>query len=181
MSTRQNKNERIYCAWANVESTCHRHFYRIQKIVKTVSGYIDFHRDEMSGFVKYTFVFKHVKIRRHDVDKLDHQGIPYYWDYGMHANHVNEGCVIKGRHREDSFMMQQEFQVGEVILQGKLFSFLIRDSCSSACRGVAPGLDIHTRIRRGETSIEKTFKAPPHSAEGMLRFGTSFRVLVREC
>ncbi len=41
--------------------------------------------------------------------------------------------------------------------------------------GVAPGLDIYTRVRRGDQYFEKTFKAPPHPAKGMLRFGVTYR------
>ncbi len=68
----------------------------------------------------------------------------------MHANYVTEGCVIKEIHGEDSFMAQQGFQVGDIIVQWETFRF------------------------PNHMALARTFKAPPHPAAGMLRFGVTY-------
>ncbi len=136
--------------------------------------YVDFRRFEQSGFAKYDFGFKHFNFRRHGEDRFDHQGIPYYWKYGMQFNYVLEGCVIEEINGEDSFMGQQGFQVGDVILQWETARFPHQNFLTRRMLGVKPGLDIYIRARRGDIYFEKTFKAPPYPAKGELRFGVTF-------
>ncbi len=136
--------------------------------------YVDFRRFEKSGFAKYDFGFRHFDIRRHGIDRFDHQGIPFYRKYGMQFSYITEGCVIKEIHGEDSFMAQQGFQVGDVILQWETTHVPYREQLARRMNGVAPGLDIYVRARRGKTCFEKIFKAPPHPAKGELRFGVTF-------
>lgn len=137
--------------------------------------YLDFRRYEMSGVAKYNFGFRHLDFRRYGEHKFDHQGIPYYRKYGMHANYVTDGSVIRELNGEDSFMAKQGFQVGDVILQWESELFPHQYHIGWRMEGVRPGLDIYTRIRRGNTYFEKTFKAPPYPEKGKLRFGVSYR------
>lgn len=136
--------------------------------------YLDYRRYEMSGVAKYNFGLRHFYFYRHKEEQFDHQGIPYYWDYGMDANHVVEGCRIVNFPNEDSFMARQGFLVGDVIEQWESRSFPHQYVFGKRMDRVRPGLDIYAKIVRNGEYLEKTFKAPPYPEKGKYRFGITY-------
>ncbi len=136
--------------------------------------YLDYRRYEMSGIKNYNFGFRHLNFLRPSGEQFEHQGVPYYRDYGMEANHVIEGTKITEFHGEDSFMAKQGFKVGDVIQQWESITYPHQYEVGRRMERVRPGLDIYTRVRRNDTYLEKIFKAPPRPAKGTLRFGVSY-------
>lgn len=136
--------------------------------------YIDYRRYEMSGIARYEFGLRHFNFRRPGGEQFEHQGIPYYQKYGMYMSYITEGTVIRSFPVADGFMEQQGFKVGDVILQWESITYPHQASLSYRMEHVRPGLDIYTRVRRGDFYFEKTFKAPPYPRNGEYRFGITY-------
>jgi len=135
--------------------------------------YIDYRRYALSGIERYEFGLRHLVFRRPKGEQFEHQGIPYYRSYGMQANYVDEGIRIV-RLASDGFMARQGFRQGDLIVQWESELFPHQNYVSRRMSSVRPGLDIHTRVRRGDTYFSKTFKAPPHPPKGEYRFNVTF-------
>ncbi len=138
--------------------------------------YIHFGRYEESEIWRYNFGMQQVYFHRPSGEngRFDHQGIPYYYKYGVNLNHVGGDMkitkVVKG-----GFMDRIGIQAGDQIVEWEGVKFLHTNQLAWRLDHVRPGLDIRMVIRRGDKRFSKVVQAPPYPKKGQLRFGFSFR------
>ncbi len=138
--------------------------------------YIHYGRYGESGIWKYMFGFRHVYFYRPrgENGRFDHQGIPYYYPYGLFINHVATPVqvlkVFKGSFADKVIGLKAKDQ----ILSWEDRRYMHVQQLADRLDHVRPGLDIHIVFKRGKHQYDKIVKAPPYPAKGQRRFGFSF-------
>jgi hypothetical protein len=132
--------------------------------------YIHLERFERSGIAKYLFGFKKFWFRRFHEKQFNHQGIPYYHNWGLNLSYADKGSVVSEIHGQHSAFAKTGMQIGDIITSWDLVTYPVVNSIMDKMEHVREGLDVHYRYERDGKEYEGIIKAPPRSKPGSPKY-----------